>query len=567
MDMHDQRLRMTTCMARVHADIAALDHVLDLIDTCLDMSVYFNPPRAVMAGSIRLFDRVAKRVLASDADPALIMYWFAKAMETAASRDDLAMVRRVHYHHPTRLPVKIITKACERGNLELIRWVVDNRTDDVCVSDLSGELPAWRLDCCLKRASMTAIRCGHFHVLRWLYERGLIRNMDQSGDKAAADGDFEMVKWLHEINAPGLFTVSAMDKAASNGHLEIVRFLHENRQEGYTSTAMVGATVDGHQEVVNFLREIGAEEEVTWQLVHEAAHAGRLDILQWNNYAMRDRQWLQTAMTAAFNQGNLEVIQFLVERRRINCRPSHLETAATKGDLGILQWVHEKRCGEWSTTVMGNAARHGHLSIVQWLHNNRSEGCTTYAMDGAAREGHLEVVVWLHENRTEGCTATAMNESARNGHLDVVKWLHSNRTEGCTKAAMDGAAQNGHVTVLEWLHENRTEGCTTNAMDYAALYDHLEAVIWLHENRSEGCTKMAMDYGTEPVVRWLHFHRQEGATTRAMTRASRDGNLALLDFLYTHRTEGMAANAASMVEYDEGHLPINQWIRERYPDQ
>ncbi|CAN0433508.1 unnamed protein product, partial [Ectocarpus fasciculatus] len=47
---------------------------------------------------------------------------------------------------------------------------------------------------------------------------------------AAAAGNMEVVKWLHDNRTEGC-TEKAMDGAAANGHLEMVEWLHNNRQE------------------------------------------------------------------------------------------------------------------------------------------------------------------------------------------------------------------------------------------------------------------------------------------------------------------------------------------------
>ncbi|KAG6949095.1 hypothetical protein JG688_00014782 [Phytophthora aleatoria] len=59
-------------------------------------------------------------------------------------------------------------------------------------------------------------------------------------DKAAANGHWEVVKWLHEKRSEGC-TMAALDGTASNGHLDVVKWLFANRSEGCTINAIENA--------------------------------------------------------------------------------------------------------------------------------------------------------------------------------------------------------------------------------------------------------------------------------------------------------------------------------------
>lgn len=56
-------------------------------------------------------------------------------------------------------------------------------------------------------------------------------------DKAAANGHFNVVRWLHEHRTEGCTKV-AMDRASLNGQLEIAQWLHTNRKERCTTNEM-----------------------------------------------------------------------------------------------------------------------------------------------------------------------------------------------------------------------------------------------------------------------------------------------------------------------------------------
>ena len=71
------------------------------------------------------------------------------------------------------------------------------------------------------------------------------------------------------------------------------------------------------------------------------------------------------------------------------------------------------------TCILKKAWNNGDLEMIQWLHKKNSKGCTTNTMNWAAEDGRLDVVKFLHENRKEGCTKEAMDAAAANGYLDT----------------------------------------------------------------------------------------------------------------------------------------------------
>jgi len=73
-------------------------------------------------------------------------------------------------------------------------------------------------------------------------------------DKAARNGHFEVVKFLHENRTEGC--KNAMNFASRHGHFEVVKFLHQNvRTEGNVLEAFKLASDNFHVDIVNFLRE------------------------------------------------------------------------------------------------------------------------------------------------------------------------------------------------------------------------------------------------------------------------------------------------------------------------
>ncbi|TMW66014.1 hypothetical protein Poli38472_003779 [Pythium oligandrum] len=145
-------LLLTTCLARVDARLQGLDGVQRLLDTLLDGSARYSLPQAAATGSVRLLDRVVCHVNNGDNDPCLDKTWFAKAMKHAILNNDLAMVHRIHYHHPEPLAHYSLNVALENGgSRDLVQWLMEHRHDQMCTSEPPARMMSTRpLDCCIR---------------------------------------------------------------------------------------------------------------------------------------------------------------------------------------------------------------------------------------------------------------------------------------------------------------------------------------------------------------------------------------------------------------------------------
>ncbi|DBA00045.1 TPA: hypothetical protein N0F65_003711 [Lagenidium giganteum] len=141
------------------------------------------------------------------------------------------------------------------------------------------------------------------------------------------------------------------------------------------------------------------------------------------------------------------------------------------------------------------------------------------------------------------------NQAVVLGRLDLVQWIHTH-TEGFVQAtAFIEAAHRGHLDIVKYFHEQDFPS-STDVMDVAARQGNLAIVEFLHRHRTEGCTTNAMDDAAEgghlKVVRFLDTHRAEGCTTSAMDSAARNGYVAVVKYLHENRAEGCTSDAMDL---------------------
>ena len=129
------------------------------------------------------------------------------------------------------------TEACIRGELEIVKWLHENRTVG-----------------CSKSAMDWAADCGQLDVVKWLHENRTEGCTTDAMDWAAMNGHLNIVKWLHENRAEGC-TKRAMNSAAQTGNLKMVKWLYENRTEGCAKNALFVAEMFNQRRVIDFLEK------------------------------------------------------------------------------------------------------------------------------------------------------------------------------------------------------------------------------------------------------------------------------------------------------------------------
>jgi hypothetical protein len=583
---------VTAVVSRCSPSVASLQHVLCLISDFLDFSGSWAIPRAcARLGCLPLLRRLLQREKSANSplDPYYRDWIFNRGVSKAAKGGDLDVVKWLMTEYSPRTVVTLgVEAAAAGGHLHVLEWLYE--CDVEHGTALFGQ-----------REMLFAAREGHLDVLQWLHDKCRVSPALQcvvspaallsyerwfERLQAAADnGHLKVVRWVaeetdrairspHGDNASPAFHLLQLTRIAANGHLHVLEYLHGQAfvwlklsPSPYTASA---AVENGHFNILQWVMDhdlVDANSQLKCMVM--VAARGDLHVLQWMHETKRINVDTKVVVEAAKN-GHLHILKYLHEIVSDGeiFTVDAMNQAAANGHLEVVQWLHFNRTEGCTTVAMYAAAVHGHLEVVKWLHSNRTEGCNSIAMDRAAANGHLDVVQWLHVNRSEGCASFAFGGAAGNGHLEVVKWLHENRTERFGRFAVQAAAMNGHVHVLRWLHANRTEDCGPIAMDYAAERGHLDAIKWLHCNRTEGCTADAMDMaaarGHLDVVKWLHFHRNEGCTTLAMDAAARFGRFEVMLFLHENRSEGCSTKAfvnAVLVE----NLDMLHWLAANYP--
>ncbi|EFA82560.1 hypothetical protein PPL_04248 [Heterostelium album PN500] len=169
----------------------------------------------------------------------------------------------------TKKTPNLFDNAAASGNLEIIKWLATNRTQDrVGVSMYFQAVFHNRMNVleflrkekrdahCTKGVNLldTAAKRGNFNILMWLHRYRIGKCSKNAMDYAAGNNDLGIVKWLHENRTEGCSS-KAMELAAENNHLDVVKWLFENRTEGNIQRVIDIATFYNHNDMVEWLTE------------------------------------------------------------------------------------------------------------------------------------------------------------------------------------------------------------------------------------------------------------------------------------------------------------------------
>ena len=419
--------------------------------------------------------------------------------------------------------------AAKRGHLPVVKY-----------------LHAQRHEGCTVNAMNWAAESGHLEMVKWLHYRRSEGCSEHALRNAAGNDHLPVVEWLTTCRPDDRCSTSAMDWACGKGHLRIVQWLYQHRTEGCSDDAMYLAAGNGHLEVLRFLWEqMGVEEEEKKKKEKEEEEMGKGGVdgcVHCSAYVMDN----------AAAHGHLDVVQWLHRTvPGVRCTTDAIDRAASNGHLGMVQWLAAHRTEGATCDAMNGAAEHGHLDVVVWLDENGvGKGCTSYAMDRAAENGHLNVVQWLDRVRKATCTKTAMNAACANGHVGVCDYLFKNRREGCSKRGLCDAVGNGRLESVKWLFEHYLTALVLeygglrellqDAANSAAMYGHLDVLVWLLTGGMVSATRGTRTHtvrgGSENAdsIGIVSSRRLARLSSRIVGSAVHNGHVHILHWLRTH---------------------------------
>jgi len=227
----------------------------------------------------------------------------------AAANGHLEILQWLHEKNGLELTVDACNFAVRNGHIEILKWLLQNECpwDDRSCTDAAKnnhlEILKWLHEngCPInyEAAYIDTARSGHREILEWLIsthlaETGIDENNSRSFCRiqssailtyAAQEGNFEIVKWLHEKGFP--FNESTCIYAVFGGNFEILEWLKPKFDEigwPFRKEVCMYAASKGHLEILKWLRSFSDGEECPWnyqECVTASDKNGHDDIVRW----------------------------------------------------------------------------------------------------------------------------------------------------------------------------------------------------------------------------------------------------------------------------------------------
>ncbi|KDO35150.1 hypothetical protein SPRG_01217 [Saprolegnia parasitica CBS 223.65] len=444
---------------------------------------------------------------------------------------------------------------------------------------------------------------GNVEILSCFEACHVLQISEQDLLLAGEHGHLSIVRFL----LPRISVVHAsmiMNQAAANGHLDAVTVLHAAGGKA-SEAAYAEACANGHDHVVRFLHQVGYRYFPP-TLVNDAAARGHLGMIQF----LHDIQYpdLDAAVSIAADNGHMEIVEFLFERRpylwyaKRSKAPAlasthehsmalNLLVARVLGtrDLFRLVVTYQRGCDKATLALrqllraidltaddvletLPAALAPVHERLPAWAAARGVEHiglyfppklfrhlvCYALVCDNVPVLRELPIELSYHDLELAGL----------HGHQRIVAYLIETYANAphLLRITLKGAVRSGHVEALQQLHDagvDVPDGCFQTACERG----HLSVVEYLYEHHLGGVdgggkhiVSQTTINGHLPVLRYLHARRFEGFDKFALRYAVELGHLGIVQFLHEIRTEKMYGLVYDAVP--GGHLDVVQFLHQ-----
>ena len=225
-----------------------------------------------------------------------------RACTCAARNGHLEVLKYLREEVKAPVNGKVIKIAACHGDLELIRYLVENK----CAGWENGYLDA--LDIIAKH--------GHFQCLKYLHEEVKLPLNGRMIDFAANRGHLEMIRYLVGKKCEGWEDgcLDALSSAVYCGEVECLKYLHEEAKAPWDWNTAAWAARNGHLHILEYLVE-RKYDELDEEACACAAMNGHLDCLKYLHETAK-APWDEEAVREAHKYNETECLQYLLDK---NC--------------------------------------------------------------------------------------------------------------------------------------------------------------------------------------------------------------------------------------------------------
>jgi hypothetical protein len=332
--------------------------------------------------------------------------------------------------------------AVKCGNLELVKWIIDNIVDDETDKSLTSRHCFSTLSLCYaaENEDIEALNMLWENRHKLVYMQQVREFINRNAmNYAVCKGNIKAMAWLHDkerINHGGVWEIAShtkspipvLDAAVSHKQKDAALWIVENNIE----------TEDGGllAYFVEFAFEMG-DTELAKKLLLELHTCIEYMIAR------------ETILSAAARSGKLESL-ILAESLK-SPRIIDLHRSKRKSDIKSETYKH---------TILDDVFYAGDLKAINWCFSNGYDGVTLNGIRNVIGKVHIEKIHWLIENIKSYIFGESDLHSAVNkNRMDIINLIyyknptrHSWGTEEIN-SALPLATKHGYLDVLKWIKD------------------------------------------------------------------------------------------------------------------
>lgn len=406
--------------------------------------------------------------------------------------------------------------ACCGGNLEIVQKLAENKVDiDITQISLMFALKFGHLEIFDFLSSKFTITSSHEGIFNAAVMGGNIRIIDNLisnyGFKYDETtllmsikhcGSLEIVqKCLKESNALGTGS-SALEVSAEFGRTEIFMYLFSYLEKEKKKNPAATSLID-----------ISNTATIT-KLSGIAAINGHLEIVEY----LKEKFKIRPSIADLKKTKNVDILKMFPEIFD-SLSDLNLNAIAGSGDLDLVKRVFKRKyvifgdCNFTPATILA-AFTNGHLEIVNYLLERGVKfDVKRFILSGAALSLPYKTIVDFVTKHlgTNFCINDSRLECIKTGHLDILNFLLSLTFTNtrCNDQILTAILQIGNIEIIKILVGLGYKKELSKYSYVLARYGYLEILIYFHENNivlSNKCVSEALNnkYSSLRIIKYLH---------------------------------------------------------------
>ncbi|KAM9974697.1 hypothetical protein ACTFIW_008159 [Dictyostelium discoideum] len=299
----------------------------------------------------------------------------------------LYFIEENHGEYYCKTNTRIIQKAVQSGNIEIVKFLVEN---------------GFKYD---GDSLRFASSYGYFDILKWLNQTDPTIELDENiinfarGDPiqyeyfnelgkpviGIRNVGLEIIQYLKSVKPNLIFSQDAIDYSCISGNVDMVDWFYKNANLKCTLFGVEGAIIGNHLKLLKYLllkksSDINMADLNSSFSIDESIKNGNIEIVKYI-YEKYSKKWSIRGIENSVKKNHFEILKYILSIelnnensiiKNPNLNYSILDSAFCGGDLNILEYLIKNNFNNSFKSLL-NATKFNHdLNVLKLLLNNNN---------------------------------------------------------------------------------------------------------------------------------------------------------------------------------------------------